>query len=97
MDASIKGDSYMFFYSENGKLKIDYGTYPPSAISGTTRRTPTRTEVLIENLDKVEFSHRTESKVGKGCVLATVTISDPDSGDTMIIKAATLIRNIWPR
>ncbi len=97
MDTTVDGNRYMLFYPENGKLKVDYGIYPPVGISGGTKRVADRTQVVIENLESIEFSHRTESKVGKGCVRAIVVISDPETGEDMEIKVATLLRNVWPR
>lgn len=97
MDTSVRGTRYALFYSEEGKLKVDYGDYPPRGIINGSKREPDRTEVIVRNLERVIFSHKTESGIGKGCVRATVTISNPQTDETMTIKVATLLRNIWPR
>ncbi len=97
LDTEKLGTAYALIYPQDGKLKIDYGSYPPSAINGISKRSADRTEILVENLTFAEFSHTTVSKVGRGCVRATVEITDPETNESMTIKAATLMRNIWPR
>lgn len=97
MDSEVKGTRYALFYPDDGKLKVDYGSYPPSCIVGSSKRDSDQSEVIIENLKTIEFSHSTESKIGKGCVRARVVIENPETSEEMEIKAATFLRNVWPK
>jgi hypothetical protein len=97
MDTENKGSSYVLFYPLDGQLKADYGSYPPYAINGSSRRAPDRTEIVVEELERVEFTHNTVAGDGKGCIRATVVILDDDTNERLEIKAACTLRNVWPR
>ncbi len=104
MDVTKQGTAYAFFYLGNDKLKVDYGPYPPGAVpagGGTKNTTGITTAILAENVSAVTdtgpFSHTTVGGVGQGCVRANITLTDAQDGDTITVKTATLMRNIWPR
>lgn len=97
MNTTNKGDRYALFYPSGGNLVLDYGIYPPSAISGSSKRAPGKTEIVVNDIESVEFTHNTVASEGKGCIRATVVIEESDTNKRLEIKAATLIRNVWPR
>jgi|GEM_PF-552521 len=104
MDVTKQGTAYAFFYLKDGQLKVDYGPYPPGAVpadGGARNTTGITTTILAENVsdgtDTGPFSHTTVGGVGQGCVRANITLTDPQDGDTITVKTATLMRNIWPR
>jgi len=43
------------------------------------------------------FSHTTLNGRGQGSIRINITLTDPDDGDTAEVRAATLLRNMWPR
>jgi prepilin-type N-terminal cleavage/methylation domain-containing protein len=101
LDASKKADSYILFYVENHNLKTDYGPYPPGGINPTGGRITgdgITTITLIRNVTSVEFSHTTYNMAGdgNGCVRMKLTATDPVSGNSKVILAATFMRNTWP-
>jgi hypothetical protein len=102
VDNEKTATAYAFFYLDNGNLKIDYGPYPPGAIDGAGYRISggaVTTVTLVHNITGVEFSHTTKNMAGdgKGCVRMKLTVTDPDTGASKVILAATLMRNTWPQ
>lgn len=101
MDVTKPATAYALFYIDGGKLKVDYGPYPPGAVSAAgARNTPVTATVLAENVSAYPagaFSHTTVSKVGQGSVKIDVTLTDPHDGQTINVVTATLLRVIWPR
>ncbi len=102
MDVAKHATAYAFFYIDDAKLKVDYGPYPPGAVSaGGRNTTDVTTTILAENVitdaNIGPFSHTTVSGVGRGCVRINIALTDPEDGDTVTVKTATLMRNIWPR
>jgi len=104
MDVTKQATAYAFFYLENRKLKVDYGPYPPGAVpagSGSRNTTGVTTTILAENVtansNTGPFSHTTITRVGQGCVRINITLTDPQDGQTVTVKTATLLRNVWPR
>jgi prepilin-type N-terminal cleavage/methylation domain-containing protein len=104
MDVTKQATAYAFFYLEDGTLKVDYGPYPPGAVpaGGGSRNTDGVTTItLAENVaadpNTGAFGHTTISRIGQGCVRINVTLTDPADGDSVSVKTATLMRNIWPR
>lgn len=87
-------------------LKLDCGPYPPGAIaegggyrnvSGVSTTLLAKNAFVDENSDIGAFSHTTLSGVGQGSVRTNIVLKDPDSGETVRIMTATLLRNVWPR
>lgn len=102
MDVSKMGTAYALFYLVGGELKVDYGSYPPGAVSGGGRNTSNITTiVLAENVSTDDgagaFSHTTLNGVGQGSVRINVILTDPEDDETTRVMTATLARNIWPR
>jgi len=107
MDVTKTATAYALFYLDGGKLKVDYGPYPPGAVpagSGARNTTGVRTVVLAENVSTDPspdaagaFSHTTINKVGQGSVRINIILTDPDDGETIKVMTSTLMRNIWPR
>jgi hypothetical protein len=105
MDTSKMATAYAFFYIDGDKLRVDYGPCPPGAIpggSGGRNANGVVTKILAENVsvDDSEigaFSHTTLNGVGQGSVRINITLTDPESDETVRIITATYMRNIWPR
>jgi prepilin-type N-terminal cleavage/methylation domain-containing protein len=104
MDVTKRATAYAFFYLDDDKLKVDYGPYPPGAVpagGGSRNTTGVTTTILAENVtpdpNTGAFSHTTISRIGQGCVRINITLTDPVDGDSVTVKTATLMRNIWPR
>ncbi len=108
MDSSKVATAYALFYLDGGKVKVDYGPYPPGAIpagakSGTRNTSGVSTKVLAENVshdpDSTEgiFSHTTINGVGQGSIRINLVLTDPDTEETMRVTTATMLRNVWPR
>lgn len=104
MDTDRVATAYALFYLDDDQLKVDYGPYPPGAVSaqgGRRNTTGVTTVVLAENVtadsDTGPFSHTASAGVGRGCVRLCVTLTEPDTGDTTTVMMAALMRNIWPR
>lgn len=104
MDTSRIATAYALFYLDGGQLKVDYGSYPPRAISQNSGHRNTAgvvTAVLADNVtadpDTGPFSYTANAGVGRGCIRLKATLTDPDTGETTSVVAGTLLRNIWPR
>ena len=104
VDVTKPATAYALFYLDGNILKVDYGPYPPGAVSdgGGTRNTgDVTTVILAENVsndaDCQPFSHTTVNGVGQGSVRVNVTLTDPEDNDTVKIETAALMRNVWPR
>jgi len=104
MDVTKPATAYALFYLDGDILKVDYGPYPPGAVSdgGGMRNTGNVTTVaLAENVsndaDCRPFSHTTVNGVGQGSVRVNITLVDPDDNDTARIETAALLHNVWPR
>jgi len=101
IDVRNTGTHYAFLYQDGTRLKADYGLVDAAgvgAVSGGSRRTPTRTDILASNVTSLEFSHSIVSgNIGQGSVRIQMVLTDPGSGATKLVKTAVLLRNIWPR
>jgi len=103
IDTTKTATAYALFYLIGGKLKVDYGPYPPGAVlvAGVRNTTNVTTTVLADNVstDPIigAFSHSTLSGVGQGSVRINIILTDPNDGDSIKVMTATLTRNIWPR
>ena len=106
MNNAKKATAYALFYIEDKKLKIDYGSYPPGAVSddgGARNTSGVITEVIAENVamdddsDVGTFSHTTVNGVGQGSVRINLKLTDPETGESVRIVTSTLMRNVWPR
>ncbi len=105
MNNTKKATAYALFYIEGGKLKVDYGPYPPGAApdkGGAKNNIGVTTETIAENVSAGEvgvgpFSHTVISGVGQGSVRINLVITDPETGKTVKVMTSTLMRNIWPR
>ncbi len=101
MDPATTATAYALFYLDNGKLKIDYGPYPPGGINSSGYRITgddVITTILAENVTSVEFSHTAKNMTGdgRGCVRMKLVIADPEDDTPKTTIAATLMRNSWP-
>ena len=106
MDVTKMATAYALFYIEGDKLKVDYGPYPPGAIpegGGAKNSAGVTTTVLAENAsaarddDAGAFSHTTLNGVGQGCVRINLILTDPEDEDSIEVRTAAMMRNIWPR
>ena len=106
MDVTKMATAYALFYIDGDKLKVDYGPYPPGAIpegGGAKNTAGVTTTVLAENAsagqvdDAGAFSHTTLNGVGQGCVRINLILTDPEDEDSIEVKTAAMMRNIWPR
>lgn len=104
VDVSKTATAYGFFYTDDDKLKVDYGPYPPGAIpegGGARNTTDVTTLILAENVtvdpNIPPFSHTTIGGIGQGSVRIGITLTDPQDGESVTLMTATLTRNIWPR
>ena len=103
MDTSVLATAYAFFYVENKTLKVDYGPYPPGAVTnGRKNSVGVTTKILSENVSINEsgegyFSHTTVNGVGQGSVRINVKLENLEDRESVQIMTATYLRNIWPR
>lgn len=103
VDVSKTATAYALFYLDGSRLKVDYGQYPPGAVpdGGGARRTSNVSTVLlagnVSTNSSGAFSHTTLNGIGQGSIRISITLTDPDDGDTAEVRAATLLRNMWPR
>jgi hypothetical protein len=104
LDPDKTATAYALFYLDGDVLKVDYGPYPPGGVSGgggTRNTTGITTVVLAENVQKKDkigaFSHTVVNNVGRGCVRIDVTLTDPNSEESVKVMTAAMMRNIWPR
>ena len=106
MDVTKMATAYALFYIAGDELKVDYGPYPPGAVpeGGGARNTAgVTTTVLAENVSAGQvdgagaFSHTTLNGVGQGCVRINLILTDPEDEDSIEVKTAAMMRNIWPR
>lgn len=83
---------YLFYPKEEPEkpqLRVDYGPYPYS----DANREVTRTVVFADNVTEIQFSRATLNGVGQGCVRMDMTLTDRLDGETITVRAATLMRN----
>lgn len=106
LDVTNTGTDYAFFYVDSGKLKVDYGTNPPGAITGGANGTRNTSDIttmtLAENVvpdPNGLFNHTVVGGIGQGCVRINLTLEsdDEDSNKQIRVLTATLARNMWPR
>ena len=102
LDTSKTATAYALFYLDDDRLMVDYGPYPPGAMSSGLRNTSdVIVVVLAENVSTDgnigAFSHTVESGIGRGCVRVNIILTDPDDGEKIRVMTATMMRNIWPR
>jgi len=105
MDVTKTATAYVLFYIDGDTLRADYGPYPPGGIpeGGGARNTAgVTTTLLAENVSVGQggagaFSHTTLNGVGQGCVRINITLTDPEDDDSIQVKTAAMMRNIWPR
>jgi len=77
-----------YFDRQDGKLMVDYGSYPHGA-----RRSAGRSVSIADNVTNVEFSRSRFNKIGHGSVRMKLALTDPDDSKMITIMAATLMRN----
>jgi prepilin-type N-terminal cleavage/methylation domain-containing protein len=104
MDVSKTATAYALFYLQSGKLKVDYGPYPPGGVptGGGNRNTANiRTITLAENASAGPgcgaFSHTMISGAGKGSVRINIVLTDPNDNKQIRISNSVLLRNKWPQ
>lgn len=104
IDVTKLATAYAFFYIADDTLKVDYGPYPPGAVpadGGSRNTTGVTTMTLAENVvtdpNMAPFSHTTIGGVGQGSIRMNIALTDPETGDTVTLKTATSMRNVWPR
>ena len=78
-----------FYLDRNNALMVDYGPYPYDS----WRRSVTRTIVLAENVDSLEFQRSFQTNAGQACIKMKITMKDPDDGTIITMKTASLLRN----
>jgi hypothetical protein len=104
LDPAKTATAYAFFYLDGRNLKLDQGVYDSAtdigAVSNGLRVTGNlvKTTVLSTRVTNLVFSHETKNAAGAGdgSVRMEITFTDPTNSDTLSIKAATLMRNVWP-
>jgi hypothetical protein len=104
VDTSKLATAYALFYLDGHQLKVDYGPYPPGAVPAGVGVRNTRgvtTVVLADHVNlsgtDVPFTHNTVAGVGQGSVRLNVTLTDPNTGDTVKVMTTAFLRNAWPR
>ncbi len=99
LNVNIEATHYALFYLENKKLKIDRGPYPPQAVQRGKRRSGPNvtTEVIADNVKKVEFSHTIAGGSPQGAVRIVLTMQDPETKKETTVMTTTLLRIGWPR
>ena len=104
VNADTTATAYALFYLDGGRLKVDYGPYPPGAAptgGGPRNTTGVSTTVLAENASVesggAPFSHTAVGGTGQGSIRMKVILTDPNDNRTTQVMASTLMRNIWPR
>jgi hypothetical protein len=104
MDVSKTATAYALFYLQNGKLKADYGPYPPGGVptGGGSRNTANiKTVTLAENVSTGPgcgaFSHTMVSGAGKGSVRINIVLTDPNDNKQIRVSNSVLLRNKWPQ
>jgi hypothetical protein len=104
VDTSKLATAYALFYLDGHQLKVDYGPYPPGAVllgAGVRNTTGVTTVVLADHVNvngtDVPFTHNTVAGVGQGSVRLNVTLTDPNTGDTVKVMTTAFLRNAWPR
>jgi hypothetical protein len=104
LDPDTTATAYAFFYFDGHNLKVDEGPYNSTthigAVNNGNRVTggQVKTIVLSTRATSLTFSHNTKDAAGDGdgSVRIEVTFTDPATKDTLSIKSATLMRNVWP-
>jgi hypothetical protein len=104
LDPTKTATAYAFYYLDGTNLKLDEGPYDSTthigAVQNGNRLTgaQVKTMVLSTRVTSLTFSHNTKNAAGDGdgSVRMEVTFTDPVSKDTLSIKSATLMRNVWP-
>lgn len=104
MEVTKTATAYALFYIEGDKLMLDRGPYPPGAVpvdGGDKNTNSVTTTVLAENVsfdpDAGAFSHTVVNGAGQGAVRINITLTDPETGESIEVMTATLMRNMWPR
>ena len=103
MDKTKLATAYAFFYIDDKKLKVDYGPYPPGAVTnGKRNASGVTTNILSESVSMSDsndgfFSHTTVNGVGQGSVRINITLKNIEDGESAQIMTSTYLRNIWPR
>lgn len=104
LDTSKTGTKYVLYYLEGSELKMDIGPYDYTTHIGGVRdnrrisSSQTTTTTLSYRVASVKFSHNTKNTAGDGdgSVRMDITFQDSVNRDTLTIKVATLMRNVWP-
>jgi len=105
MDMTKVATAYKLFYIDGGVLKVDYGQYPPGAVSqggGLRKTTGVTTTTLAGNVSAKAgadiFSQTAVNGSSAGSVRINLVLTDEeDEEDTVDVTAAALMRNNWPR
>lgn len=107
MDSSVTATRYALFYLDGTTLKMDIGPYDsatkiggvtPAESGSRTTGPDVTTRTIAENVTSLNFSHTTKNAAGDGdgSVRIDAVLTDPQDGRFVEVKAATLIRNVWP-
>ena len=89
--SSSEVNRYARFYLEDGELKVDYGPYPHR-----NSRKVSRTVVVAESVDSVQFGRMKVNNVEQGSVSMELKLEltpEDDEKDEKVVKAVTLLRN----
>jgi hypothetical protein len=100
MDPCKTATAYMLIYRNGDKLMADRGPYPPGGIDGSGNRITgnnVATKVIAEHVTNLQFSHTTKNAAGAGdgSIRMDITFFDPNSNRSIMLKTATLMRNVW--
>jgi prepilin-type N-terminal cleavage/methylation domain-containing protein len=104
LDPAKTATAYAFYYLDGAQLKLDTGPYSSTTHIGAVQDgqkvtgSQVTTQVLSKRVKSITFSHTSKNAAGDGdgAVRMEVTFSDPANKDTLTVKAATLMRNVWP-
>lgn len=105
VDPKKTATAYAFFYLDGTDLKVDEGPYDSTTKIGGVDASGRRmtgsninTRTLAENVTQLVFNHVSQDKDGNGngCVRLEAVLTDPCDRSTVTVKAATLMRNVWP-
>jgi hypothetical protein len=104
LDITKTATAYAFFYLNGHNLTLKQGPYNSTTHIGAidsgqiVAGSQVKTNILSTRVTSLTFSHDTKNAAGDGdgSVRIEVTFTDPVNNDTLSIKSATLMRNVWP-
>lgn len=108
MNKNKMATAYALYYVQSGSLKVDYyrrgdGTAAVKAVnaSGVRNTSNIVTHTIANRVTKKDargiFTHTTFNGTNGGCVKINLVLTDPNDSETINVRTATFMRNVWPR